>query len=160
MFLEGRGPYNNIIQIRKTVCRSRFTECQIHQSGKSSWPIRESQRHNPLWELSTMGQECCFGTVLFFYLHLPIPRRQIKTGKPWATTQRFYDIIGPRYPCIFLCTQIQFAVINAHTVTSIMSPYQNNRTAPGALRLFNSTIRQRLVQLLIYDLPLVLLATK
>ena len=39
------------------------------------------------------------------------------------------------------CVQIQFAVINAHTVTSIMYPYQNKRTTPGALRLFNSTIR-------------------
>ena len=153
MFLEGRGPDNNIIQIRKTVCRSQFTECQIHQSGKTSWPTRESKRHNPPLELSTMGRECCFGSVLFFYLHLPIPRRQIQTGKPLATTQRFQDTIGPRSRyCIFRCTQIQFAVINAHTVTSIMSPYQNKQTAPGDLRLFNSTIRQRLVQLLMYDL--------
>ena len=62
---------------------------------EQSWPIRETKWHNPPFELPTMGQERCFGPVLFFYLHLPIPKRQIETGGPLATTQCFQDIIGP-----------------------------------------------------------------
>ena len=111
--------------------------------------IRQKSRCSS--HVSGLSSTLAFNILLMVFYGL---KRRFSTWSfPSGSTE---DIISSEWRyCIFLSVQIQFTVIDAHTVASIIFPNQNNWAAPGALWLLNSTIRQQLVQLLIYDPPLV-----
>ena len=64
-----------------------------HESLEGGWGVGKSERHDPVLELTKVGHERSFLSILRGHLHLVVSHEQVKGREELGTRQRIQSLV-------------------------------------------------------------------